>query len=73
MGALRDSYKHYIASICRELGSSRISISLHAEEREMGAASMVSLGEFRQARFHAEARQRLYEHLDRWLDRVESA
>jgi hypothetical protein len=38
----------------------------------MGAASVVSLEEFRQARLHAEARQRLHEHFDRWLAHVES-
>lgn len=37
----------------------------------MGAASVVSLEEFRQVRLHAEARQRLHEHFDRWLDQVE--
>jgi hypothetical protein len=42
------------------------------EEREMGAASVVSLEEVRQARLQAEARQRLHEHFDRWLDQVES-
>jgi hypothetical protein len=41
------------------------------EERKMGAAAVVSLEEVRQARLHAEARQRLHEHVDRWLDQVE--
>jgi hypothetical protein len=50
---------------------SYFSIPLHVEEREMGAAAVVSLEEVRQARVHAEARHRLHEHFDRWLDQVE--
>ena len=38
----------------------------------MGNASVVSLEEFRQARLHTAARQRLHEQFDRWLDQVES-
>jgi hypothetical protein len=37
----------------------------------MGTASVVSLEEYRQARLPADVRQRLHEHFDRWLDRVE--
>jgi hypothetical protein len=37
----------------------------------MGAAAVVSLEEVWQARLHAEARQWLHEHFDRWLDQVE--
>ena len=37
----------------------------------MGAASVVSLEEVRQARLYAQARQRLHEHFDRCLDRGE--
>jgi Uncharacterised protein family (UPF0236) len=37
----------------------------------MGAVSVVSLDDVRQARLQAEARQRLHEHFDRWLEQVE--
>lgn len=46
-------------------------ISLHVEECEIGAAAMVSLDAVRQARLQAEARQRLHEHVDQWLDQME--
>src|SRR5919109_574018 len=61
-----------MASICRKLACSGVSISLPVEGRAMGAASVVFLEEVWQARRDAEARQRLHEDFDRWLDQVES-
>ena len=58
-------------SICRKPGFSRISIPLHVEVREMGAASVVSLEELRRARLQAEGYQGLREPCDWWLEQGE--
>ncbi len=47
--------------------------SLRVEERKMAAGAVVSLEEVRQARLHADARQRLHEYFDRWLDQGKGA